>query len=129
MKTAIMIVITLFLAAGPLYGDTTEQPPPTPAQEQPEVLTRGPVHEAFAEPVNLQVQAGLVAPKPPPANIAEITPAQRPAGEQFVLVPGTGPGIRTATIISGSAHAGGPLRRTCLGCRDTGARRPEAGSG
>jgi hypothetical protein len=53
------IVLLLALAAGPLYGQATEQPPPPmPAQEQPEVLTRGPVHEAFAEPVNLQVQSG-----------------------------------------------------------------------
>jgi hypothetical protein len=88
MKTAIMIVITLILGSSPLYSATDEQPPPIPAQEQPEVLTSGPVHEAFAEPVNLQIQDGLVAPKPPPANIAEIAPAQRPVGEQFVLVPG-----------------------------------------
>ncbi|MCX5638116.1 MAG: YXWGXW repeat-containing protein, partial [Planctomycetota bacterium] len=100
MKTAIMIVMTLALAAGPLYGTATEQPlpppssedmnapPPTPAQEQPEVLTRGPVHEAFAEPVNLQVQAGLVAPTQSPPNIEEIPPAEKPAGKQFVWVPG-----------------------------------------
>jgi hypothetical protein len=76
------------LAAGPLYGEATEQPPPTPTQEQPEVLTRGPVHEAFAEPVDLQAQAGLVAPNQPPANIVENPPAEKPAGEQFVWVPG-----------------------------------------
>ena len=63
-------------------------PPPTPAQEQPEVLTRGPVHEAFAEPVNLQVQAGLVAPDQPPPNIEEVPPAERPQGQQFVWIPG-----------------------------------------
>jgi hypothetical protein len=88
MKTAIMFVVMLVLGSSPFYSAADEQPPPIPSQEQPEVLTRGPVHEAFAEPVNLQVQAGLVAPKPPPANIAEVAPAQRPAGEQFVLVPG-----------------------------------------
>jgi len=88
MKTAITIVIMLAMWSFPLYVAANELPPPIPSQEQPEVLTRGPVHEAFAEPVNLQVQAGLVAPKPPPANIAEVAPAQRPAGEQFVLVPG-----------------------------------------
>ena len=82
-------VLTMFaLAAGPLYGGASEPPPPTPAQEQPEVLTRGPVHEAFAEPVNLQVQAGLVAPQQPPANIEEMPPAERPEGAQFVWVPG-----------------------------------------
>jgi hypothetical protein len=63
-------------------------PPPVPAEEQPEVLTRGPVHEAFAEPVNLQVQAGLVVPDEPPAKIQEVPPAERPQGSQFVWVPG-----------------------------------------
>ena len=88
MKTSIMIMITMALAAGPLYGQNAEQPPPVPAQEQPEVLTRGPVHEAYAEPVDLQVQAGLVAPTQPPANIVENPPAERPSGGQFVWIPG-----------------------------------------
>ena len=87
MKSLITIVIALALAARPLYGDNTE-PPPTPAQEQPEVLTRGPVHEAFAEPVNLELQAGLVAPTKPPENIVETPPTDKPAGGQFVWVPG-----------------------------------------
>ena len=88
MKTASMMVVILAWAAGPLYGDASEQPPPVPAEEQPEVLTRGPVHEAFAEPVDLQFQAGLVAPTLPPANIVENPPADRPAGAQFVWIPG-----------------------------------------
>ena len=73
MKTAITIVTMLVLWAYPLYSaaDDSLVPPPVPSQEQPEVLTSGPVHEAFAEPVNLQVQAGLVAPQQPPANIVE----------------------------------------------------------
>ena len=63
-------------------------PPATPAQEQPEVLSRGPVHEAFAEPVNMQLEAGLVAPNQPPPNIEELPPAERPQGQQFVWIPG-----------------------------------------
>ena len=70
------------------YVFAEDQPPPTPAQEQPEVLTRGPVHEAFAEPVTLQAQAGLTVPNQPPANIEEVPPADRPQGDQFVWVPG-----------------------------------------
>jgi hypothetical protein len=69
-------------------GEDVNVPPATPAQEQPEVLTRGPVHEAFAKPVDVQAQAGLVAPNEPPANIEEIPPAERPQGDRFVWVPG-----------------------------------------
>jgi hypothetical protein len=78
----------LFLCAYPNYSRAAEDVPPVPAEEQPEVLTSGPVHEAFAEPVNVQVQEGLVAPKEPPPNIIENAPTQRPEGDQFVLVPG-----------------------------------------
>jgi len=88
MKPSLMIVVTLVVATGSLCGAAAQQPPPTPAEEQPEVLTRGPVHEAFAEPVGLEVQAGLLVPAQPPANIVENPPANRPTGGQFVWVPG-----------------------------------------
>ena len=88
MKTAMMIVIAMVIATAAQYGDATEQPPPIPSEEQPEILTRGPVNEAFAQPVSLEDQTGLVAPTPPPTNIEEVPPAERPAGGQFVWVPG-----------------------------------------
>src|SRR5512146_973277 len=88
MKIAVTMLMTLALAAGRLYGADTDQAPPTPDQEQPEVLTSGPVHEAFAEPVSLQAQAGLVVAEEPPAKIAEVPPDERPQGVQFVWVPG-----------------------------------------
>ncbi|NOU35290.1 MAG: hypothetical protein HOO88_00715 [Kiritimatiellaceae bacterium] len=68
--------------------DTDTTPPATPAQEQPEVLGRGPIHEAFAEPVTMQIQAGLVVPQQPPPNIEEIPSAEKPQGQQFVWIPG-----------------------------------------
>jgi hypothetical protein len=77
----------MVFAISPLYGEDTT-PPPVPSQEQPEVLTRGPVHEGFAEPVDLNTQPPLVAPVQPPANITENPPAERPAGNQFVWIPG-----------------------------------------
>lgn len=87
MKTAILLVITTVLSSCLIYSQETEQPPPEPAQEQPEVLTSGPVHEAFAEPVDLQSQPGIIALTQPPADIEENPPAERPTG-QFVWVPG-----------------------------------------
>jgi hypothetical protein len=82
--------VTLGGNAGQAYARIEGQdvPPSIPVQEQPEVLSRGPVHEAFAEPVSLQPQAGLLAPNPPPPNIEEIPPAERPQGAQFVWIPG-----------------------------------------
>jgi hypothetical protein len=87
MKTLIGLVI-MVLAVSPLYGEDATQPPPVPSQEQPEVLTRGPVHEAFAEPIDLNTQPPLVAPAEPPANITENQPAERPVGSQYVWIPG-----------------------------------------
>ena len=88
MKTAMMIVMAMVMATGALYSEAAEQAPPIPSEEQPEVLTRGPVNEAFAQPVNLEDQPGLLAPTAPPANIEEVPPAERPAGDQFAWVPG-----------------------------------------
>jgi len=61
--------------------------PPPPAQEEPEVLAQGPVHEAFAEPVNLSEEGTLTAPVAPPGAIAENVPDERPS-PQAVWVPG-----------------------------------------
>ena len=68
--------------------DAASTPPATPDQEQPEVLNRGPVHEAFAEPVTMQSQSGLIAPQQPPPDIQEVPPAERPQGQQFAGSPG-----------------------------------------
>src|ERR1035437_2745514 len=84
------LVIAL-LVVTPLGGyrlAAQDTPPATPAQEQPEVLSRGPVHEAFAAPVDMQLEEGLVAPGQPPPNIEEVPPAERPQGQQFVWIPG-----------------------------------------
>ena len=69
-------------------ADQQTVPPAIPTQEQPEVLSRGPVHEAFAEPVVMQLQTGLIAPQQPPPNIEEVPPAEKPQGSQFVWIPG-----------------------------------------
>jgi hypothetical protein len=53
-----------------------------------EVLTRGPVHEAFAETITFDPQPGIVAPKAPPAAIEEVPPLQRPEGKNVTWIPG-----------------------------------------
>ncbi len=66
-------------------------PPPGPAEEEPpggQVLTSGPVHEAFASPVVHDPAPGPVVPKDPPAPIQEIPPDQKPAGQNIQWIPG-----------------------------------------
>jgi hypothetical protein len=89
MKLGILIfIITAALVVGESYGQPTEQAPPEPNQERPEVLTSGPVHEAFAEPIEIKNETGIVAPIKPPANIVETMPDQKPIGKQYVWIPG-----------------------------------------
>lgn len=83
------LLTSISLGGLPAFAQNDETvPPPAPAQELPEVLSRGPVHEAFAEPVTLQTQESFVVPKPPPAPISEVPPAERPQGNQFIWIPG-----------------------------------------
>lgn len=46
-----------------------------------DVLTHGPIHEAFAESVALDPEPGIIVPKAPPDDIDEIPPAQKPEGD------------------------------------------------
>lgn len=66
-----------------------QQPPPRPAGEYGvEVLTRGPVHEAFAETVTFDPEPGIVVNAAPPNPIEEMPPDQRPAGVNVAWIPG-----------------------------------------
>jgi hypothetical protein len=53
-----------------------------------QVLTRGPVHEAFAETVTFDPEPGIVVTKAPPETIEELPPEQRPAGANVDWIPG-----------------------------------------
>ena len=86
MKTVIISIMTMIMATCTVYGQET--PPPIPSDEQPEVLTSGPIHEAFAQPVNLEEDNGFIVPKAPPPDIEETPPAERPVGDQFAWIPG-----------------------------------------
>jgi hypothetical protein len=54
----------------------------------PEVLARGPIHEAFAAPVVFNPTPGVVVPKPPPSQIEEQPPDQKPQGSHVDWIPG-----------------------------------------
>jgi hypothetical protein len=87
MKTVILLIMTIAFLPCLTFGQQFAQPPAQPSEEVPEVLTSGPVHEAFAEPVNLESQSPVVAPSEPPDDIDEDLPAERPIGD-YVWVPG-----------------------------------------
>ena len=53
-----------------------------------QVLTRGPIHEAFAETVVFDPQPGIIVAKTPPAAIEEVPPDQRPEGANVAWIPG-----------------------------------------
>ena len=64
-------------------------PGAAPQPGGPEVLTRGPIHEAFATPVVFNPVAPIVVPQPPPNTpINEIPPDQKPAGADVEWIPG-----------------------------------------
>src|SRR5438309_5507913 len=79
---------------GRTQQDPAPPPPPVAGDQQQdqtegtEVLARGPIHEAFADPVNNKPQPTAVVPKEPPPAIEELPPDQKPAGENVQWFPG-----------------------------------------
>ena len=61
---------------------------PALIRNAPQVLTRGPIHEAFAAPVVHDPASGPVIPKQPPDPIQEMPPDQKPAGQNVQWIPG-----------------------------------------
>jgi len=59
-----------------------------PDPNAPEVLARGPIHEAYAEPVEQQPTPGPALAKEPPNPIDELPPDQKPAGDHVIWLPG-----------------------------------------
>ena len=82
----------------PMPGGDYTQPPqpaqpsggnqaPAGGQAGPEVLTRGPIHEAFAEVISYNPQPGQIVAKEPPKAIEEVPPAEKPEGD-YAWIPG-----------------------------------------
>ena len=78
----------LALTGSQLYADPNETPPPIPSQEEPEVLNKGPIHEAFAQPVETNPNSGIVTPNEPPADIRENPSKEKPKGSGYIWIPG-----------------------------------------
>jgi hypothetical protein len=89
-----VVVVAMALAVGCEYTSARQReerpPPPAAADAQGgiEAQTRGPVHEAFAEPTETRPVPSPVVPKQPPEPIEEMPPDQKPQGDNVVWIAG-----------------------------------------
>ena len=83
---ALLAGLAVVLAPGRSLAQ--EAPPAVPSEEEPEVLTSGPVNEAFAAPVVVEDQGGVIAPSAPPEPVEEQPTSERPVGGQYAWIPG-----------------------------------------
>ena len=69
---ALMLPAAIVLAGSRPVAAQSPAPSPQSSDEgDAEHLLRGPIHEAFAEPVNFNPQPGIVVPKAPPEPVPE----------------------------------------------------------
>ncbi len=61
---------------------------PDNAPQGAQVLTRGPVHEAFAGIITFNPEPGIVVTKAPPEAIEELPPEEKPEGDNVTWIPG-----------------------------------------
>ncbi|AMV37226.1 YXWGXW repeat-containing protein [Planctomyces sp. SH-PL62] len=71
-----------------IYATARGQGPSGDSPDGVEVLTRGPVHEAFAVPVVNDPKPGLIISRTPPEAVEEMPPDQKPAGDDVQWMPG-----------------------------------------
>jgi hypothetical protein len=91
IRTASGCIVAALLAISIAVGFKNAAAQPNQAQaggDGIEVLTHGPVHEAFAQTLSFDPQPGIVIPKTPPAPIEELPPQQRPVGANVAWIPG-----------------------------------------
>jgi hypothetical protein len=85
-RRRLAVVLTLFGVAAFAFAASAQQelgPPPGV-----DVLARGPVHEAYAEPISGDPAQGAIIAKAPPAPIEELPPDQKPAGTNVQWISG-----------------------------------------
>ena len=84
----VLLGLGAWLAAGNPGQSQDQAQPPAQQQEGMEVLTRGPIHEAFAEPVDFAPQPTKTVPRQPAEAVPEVPPDQKPADENAQWIPG-----------------------------------------
>jgi hypothetical protein len=88
-KFAVILVVVpcLGLTAGLIPAQPPPPPPAQPAAGDPEVLSRGPVHEAYADTHAVSSATPMVT-KQPPDGIDELPPDHKPDGTNVQWIPG-----------------------------------------
>src|SRR5579871_1453686 len=88
MRTCLLALVScvIGLAWLVLYGSATKAADAPP--QGVEVLTRGPVHEAFAQVADVNPAPTPVIPRQPPNAIEELPPDQQPQGDNIQWIPG-----------------------------------------
>ncbi len=86
-RLAILVVAAcagLYLTGGP----ATAEDAPAATSDDVEVLTRGQVHEAYAEATATRGEPGVIVDRKPPRAINETPPDEKPEGDNIVWIPG-----------------------------------------
>jgi hypothetical protein len=79
----LLVLSALLIPDTPVAADDAANP-----EDGIEVLARGPVHEAFADPGAQQAKPSPIIPKQPPKDIEELPPLQKPEGNNVQWVSG-----------------------------------------
>jgi hypothetical protein len=82
---AAVLVVFIGISCGPAVCRAQPTENDVPGAQ---VLTRGPVHEAFAGMVTFNPEPGIVVTKAPPDVIEEVPPEERPEGDNVAWIPG-----------------------------------------
>jgi hypothetical protein len=85
VATALAVFGTYFVLD---WASCRAEPSDTGDEQGVQVLTRGPVHEAFAGIVTFNPEPGVEVPKAPPELIEELPPDERPEGANVTWIPG-----------------------------------------
>src|SRR5688572_20293364 len=88
MKIYIHFLVAVLIGAAAACGQQDALRATSAAEEGVEILTRGPVHEAFAETIVFDAEPGVVVPREPPDAIEELPPEQKPEGAKVEWIPG-----------------------------------------
>jgi hypothetical protein len=83
--------LTLAGLTRPFASADQTPPPPLPSAKANrgfEIQSRGPIHQAFAQPGETATEPGVEVPKRPPDPVPERPPDQKPAGNNVQWIPG-----------------------------------------